>query len=72
MPANKVLRSETSAPAADPRTLAELLRWIHHDSGVSPEHATRLVEAIQQVFAHHELLWQQSKEEALQVAASVD
>src|SRR5690349_12543481 len=70
MSANKVLRSGTSAPATDPRTLAELLRWIPHDSGVSREHATRLVEAIEQVFAHHELLWQQSKEEALEAMST--
>jgi len=70
MPANKVLPSETSAPATDPRTLAELLRWIQHDSGVSREHATPLVEAIEQVFGHHELLWQQSKEEALQAMST--
>ena len=55
-----------SAPATDSRTLAELLRWIRRDSGVSREQAGQLVEAIEQVFARHELLWQQSKEEALQ------
>lgn len=66
MPSNKVLHSSASGPATDARTLAELLRWIRRDSGVSRQHAEPVVEAIEQVFARHELLWQQSKEEALQ------
>ena len=66
MSSNKVLSSRTSAPAPDSRSLAELLRWIRRDSGVSPEQAAELADAIEQVFARHELLWQRSKEEALQ------
>ena len=66
MPSNKVQPQSPSAPATDSRTLAELLRWVRRDSGVAHEQADQLVEAIEQVFARHECLWQQSKEEALQ------
>ena len=54
MPSDKVLHASASAPATDSRTLAELLRWIRRDSGVSREHAGQLVEAVDQVFARHE------------------
>jgi diguanylate cyclase (GGDEF)-like protein len=66
MPSNKVQHSISSASATDSRSLAELLLWIRRDSGLSREQAEQLVEAIEHVFARHELLWQQSKEEALQ------
>jgi diguanylate cyclase (GGDEF)-like protein len=65
MPSNKV-PSAPSAPATDSRTLADVLRWIRRDSGLAPEQVEPLVHAIEQVFARHEVLWQQSKEEALQ------
>jgi len=66
MPGDKELRLVTSVPGPDARTLAELVRWIRRDSGVSDDQAERLVEAVEQVFSRHETLWQQSKEEALQ------
>jgi diguanylate cyclase (GGDEF)-like protein len=66
MASNKVLHSTTSASPTDSRSLAELLQWIRRDSGIPRERAEQLVEAIEHVFARHELLWQQSKEEALQ------
>jgi diguanylate cyclase (GGDEF)-like protein len=66
MPFDKIHHSYLSTPATESRTLAELLRWVRRESGLDPERTEQLVVAIEQVFARHELLWQQSKEEALQ------
>lgn len=66
MSSHKVPHPVTPTPATGPQTLADLLRWVRRDSGVSHEQAEHLVDAIEQVFARHELLWQQSKDDALQ------
>lgn len=66
MSSNKVQSLGTFSPATDCTTLAGLLRWIRLESGVPHEQAEQLVDAIEQVFTRNEMLWQQSKEEALQ------
>ncbi len=66
MQSKKVEYPGLSEPGTDSRTLAELLLWIRRNSGVTTRQSEQLVEAIQHVFARHEILWQQSKEEALQ------
>jgi diguanylate cyclase (GGDEF)-like protein len=49
----------------EPQTRDELEAWIHHRLRLPAELDRSLLAAIEAVFAHHERLWRESKEEAI-------
>lgn len=53
-----------------PQTRSELHAWVHHHLGLAPETESALQAAFEAVFARHEHLWQQSKQDAIQALSS--
>jgi diguanylate cyclase (GGDEF)-like protein len=53
-----------------PETRSELHRWVHERLGLSTPEEQALLGAIDGVFLHHERLWQQSKQEAIQAVSA--
>jgi diguanylate cyclase (GGDEF)-like protein len=53
-----------------PETRSELHRWVRERLSLSSSEEQALLDAIDSVFMHHERLWQQSKQEALQAIAA--
>ena len=53
-----------------PQTRSDLHRWVREQLSLSPAAEQALLEAFDSVFMHHERLWQQSKQEALQAVSA--
>jgi diguanylate cyclase (GGDEF)-like protein len=67
------MRMQKSVPADEeigPETRSELHRWVRQRLSLSPADEQALLDAIDGVFMHHERLWQQSKQEAIQAVSA--
>ena len=53
-----------------PESRSELHRWVRERLSLSPDNEQALLDAIDSVFMHHERLWQQSKQEAIQAVSA--
>ena len=53
-----------------PETRSELHRWVRDQLSLPPAEEQALLDAFDSVFMHHERLWQQSKQEAIQAVSS--
>jgi diguanylate cyclase (GGDEF)-like protein len=67
------MRMQKPAQAGDeigPETRSELHRWVRQYLSLPPEEEQALLDAFDSVFMHHERLWQQSKQEAIQAISA--
>jgi diguanylate cyclase (GGDEF)-like protein len=67
------MRMQKPAEAGDeigPETRSELHRWVRQHISLPPAEEQALLDAFDSVFMHHERLWQQSKQEAIQAVSA--
>jgi diguanylate cyclase (GGDEF)-like protein len=67
------MRMQKPAQAGDEiglETRSELHRWVRQYLSLPPEEEQALLDAFDSVFTHHERLWQQSKQEAIQAISA--
>jgi diguanylate cyclase (GGDEF)-like protein len=67
------MRMQKPAQAGEeigPETRSELHRWVRQYLSLPPEEEQALLDAFDSVFMHHERLWQQSKQEAIQAISA--
>jgi diguanylate cyclase (GGDEF)-like protein len=67
------MRMQKPAQAGDeigPETRSELHRWVRDQLSLPPAEEQALLDAFDSVFMHHERLWQQSKQEAIQAISA--